>query len=85
MANFQLRLGDYMMARGQVETTVHVKVKRDKDGKVLELSCGVRRPGKTAVEEWDEVIIHGPSRLQKTENGKRILLHTAARVEGKNR
>ena len=73
-----------MMARGQVETTIHVKVTRDEDGKVLEVSCGVRRPGKPVVEEWDEVIIHGPSRLQKTENGKRILLHTSARVEGKN-
>ncbi len=66
------------------ETTIHVKVKRDEDGSVLELHCGVRRPGKPAVEQWDEVIIHGPSRLQKTANGKRILLHTDARVEGRN-
>ena len=73
-----------MPPRGQ-ETTVHVKVDRDKDGKVLELWCGVRRPGKVAIEKWDEIIIHGPSRLQKTANGKRILLHTSARVEGKNK
>lgn len=67
------------------ETTVHVQVKRDEDGNVLELSCGVRRPKKPGVESFDEVIIHGPSRLLRTADGKRILLHTEARVEGRNK
>jgi len=71
----------YQMAR---ETTVHVQVKRDEDGNVLELHCGIRRPGKPAVESFDEVIIHGPSRLVRTANGKRILLHTEAKVTGRN-
>ena len=71
------------LARGNTETIIHVQVKRDEDGNVLDLMCGVRRPGKPIVESWDEVIIHGPSRLLRV--GKRILLHTAARVEGRNK
>ena len=71
------------MPRSRTETTVHVQIKRDKDGKILEMHCGVRRPGRPAVESWDEVIIHGPCRL--INDGSRILLHTDARVEGRNK
>ena len=73
------------MPRSKTETTVHVQIERDEDGNRIGIWCGVRRPGKPVIERYDEVIIHGPCRLLKTEDGNRILLHTDARVEGRKK
>ena len=58
-------------------TTIQVHNDRDRHDRIV-------RPSSVNGERFDEVTIHGRCQLRLTEDRKQILIHTLAKVEGKN-